>query len=242
MSAYCFSDIHGCYGLWQQIKEYCKPDDIIYFLGDACDRVDDGILIMSELLKDERVVYLKGNHEDIFTIVGSEILEGVTDNIGWWLSNGGQPTLDTFLKLPDDQQQWLLDKIKGLPKTMTYVNKDGKEIFLSHAGGRPDLTEYQMELLGHAKDPYIWDRKHINCPWPRNIKYEDVYMIHGHTPVQIITHKNDCSILNYCDGHKFDIDLASFASCKTALFNLDTLEVEKYFFDEKMFKETCLCD
>ena len=44
----------------------------------------------------------------------------------------------------------------------------------------------------------------------------------------------------YADGHKFDLDIGSFESCKIALFNLDTLEVEKYFYDDKTFKETCI--
>lgn len=41
----------------------------------------------------------------------------------------------------------------------------------------------------------------------------------------------DYKILNYADGHKFDLDLASFQTERVALFDLDELKVEKYFYD-----------
>ena len=32
------SDLHGMMSLYKQIKDFLKPDDIVYFLGDASDR------------------------------------------------------------------------------------------------------------------------------------------------------------------------------------------------------------
>ena len=66
MAKYAFTDIHGNYNLWLAIKNYCKEDDEIFFLGDAIDRGPDGIKIMQELFKDKRVTYIIGNHEDMF--------------------------------------------------------------------------------------------------------------------------------------------------------------------------------
>ena len=43
---YAFTDVHGKYKLWEQIRDYCDETDTIYFLGDACDRDDDGLKIM----------------------------------------------------------------------------------------------------------------------------------------------------------------------------------------------------
>ena len=53
MAKYAFTDIHGNYNLWLAIKNYCKEDDEIFFLGDAIDRGPDGIKIMQELFKDK---------------------------------------------------------------------------------------------------------------------------------------------------------------------------------------------
>ena len=41
----------------------------------------------------------------------------------------------------------------------------------------------------------------------------------------------DVNIVKYCNGHKIDIDLGSFATGRSALLDLDTLEV-KYFVTE----------
>lgn len=235
---YAFTDLHGMYNLWQQIKEYTDETDTLYFLGDACDRGKDGLKIIYELLKDPRVIYLKGNHEDIFTIVAPELMEGHYENYQWWLINGGFQTIKDFLELEEPSQNWFIKKLENLPKTATYINKNGQEIFLCHAGTRPDRTERELKLMG-IKDPYIWDRKHLYAPWPQDEKYDNKYIVHGHSPVQYAFKGMDgTSILNYSNGHKFDLDLASFNTCRIALFDLDELKVEKYFFDEKIFKET----
>ena len=60
---YCFTDIHGNYNLWCQIKNFCDETDKLIFLGDAIDRGDAGLQIVQEMLKDKRITYLKGNHE-----------------------------------------------------------------------------------------------------------------------------------------------------------------------------------
>jgi serine/threonine protein phosphatase 1 len=70
---YAFSDVHGIYDLWAQIRDYCDETDTIYFLGDACDRGEDGIRIIIELLQDKRVKYIKGNHEDMLTYLRTRI-------------------------------------------------------------------------------------------------------------------------------------------------------------------------
>ena len=227
---YACTDLHGMYNLWQQIKEYLHETDTLYFLGDACDRGEDGLKIIYELLKDPRVIYLKGNHEDIFTIVAPELMEGHYENHSWWVMNGGSQTIKDFLKLSEPSQNWFIKKLENLPKTTTYINKNGQEIFLCHAGTRPDRTERELELMG-IKDPYIWDRKHLHVPWPQDAKYDNKYIVHGHSPVQYIWKDMDgAAILNYSHRHKFDLDLASFDTCRIALFDLDELKVEKYFF------------
>ena len=237
---YACTDLHGMYNLWQQIKEYLHETDTLYFLGDACDRGDDGLKIIRELLQDPRVIYLKGNHEDIFTIVAPELMEGRYENYSWWTMNGGVQTIKDFLNLEEPSQRWFLKKLENLPETATYINKSGQEIFLCHAGTRPDMTKRELQLMG-IKDPYIWDRKHLHAPWPQDEKYDNKYIVHGHSPVQYVFQGIDgTSILNYAHGHKFDLDLASFDTCRVALFDLDTLTVEKYFEDKDTWENTCI--
>ena len=39
------------------------------------------------------------------------------------------------------------------------------------------------------------------------------------------------TIVRYCDGHKFDIDMGTIASDRIALLDLDTFE--EYYFDKE---------
>ena len=64
MAIYCFSDLHGRYELWEQIKNYIKPEDIVYCLGDCIDRGYRGYEILKEVLEHPQITFLLGNHED----------------------------------------------------------------------------------------------------------------------------------------------------------------------------------
>lgn len=236
---YAFTDLHGMYNLWAQIRDYCDESDTLIFLGDACDRGDDGIKIIYELLQDPRVKYLKGNHEDILAMVGAEIYEGRYGGIPDWQMNGGAPTISKFEKMHPMSQEQLIRKMNNLPTSMWYTNTKGQEIFLCHAGTQIEYSERELQLRGRGSDPYLWDRKHIRFDWPLAAEYQNKYVVHGHTPVQCLGWDKE-EIYVYADDHKFDLDLGSFMSCKIALFDLDTLEVAKYFYDEKTFKETCI--
>lgn len=236
---YCFTDLHGMYNLWAQIRDYCDESDILIFLGDACDRGDSGIKIITELLRDKRVKYLKGNHEDMITIVGPELIEGQYHNYSWWLMNGGAQTAEDFLKLPLLSQEWIVEKLNALPDHMWYTNKKGQEIFLSHAGTDLIYSKRDLELMGR-KDPYIWDRKHIGPSWPQEPEYENKYVVHGHTPVQNLLRDGTVRVVKYAHGHKIDLDFGSFQSCTAVLFDLDEMEVAKVFYDKGTFETTCI--
>jgi serine/threonine protein phosphatase 1 len=227
---YAFSDVHGIYDLWAQIRDYCDETDTIYFLGDACDRGEDGLKIINELLNDKRVRYLKGNHEDILTICVPEFIEGHFENMSWWVSNGGRVTWDAIQKLTDEEKMALVYKLEKLPKYVWYQNKQKQKIFLSHAGTDLNYTEKELITMGR-KDPYLWDRKHFFAKCP--IDKQNVFQIHGHTPVQNLRHTfhffypevEEITEVFYYMEHKFDIDMCSFASGRTALIDLDTFEV-----------------
>lgn len=219
---YCFTDIHGNYNLWRQIHDYCDATDTIYFLGDAADRGEDGLQIIQELLRDKRVIYLKGNHEDIFVDVGAELAEGIGWSASLWRQNGGKPTIDSFKRLSYDSQIYYIKRLASLPEKAEYINKNGQKIILSHAGFTPGKAVTVNDL--------IWDRNHMRHEWPQDEQYDNIYIVHGHSPVQILF-KSDNPVY-YCDGHKIDLDIATFMSNKIALLDLDTLEIAKIFEDK----------
>lgn len=232
---YAFTDIHGMYDLWRQISEYCDDTDTIYFLGDGNDRGEDGIRIIIELLQDKRVKYIKGNHEDMLTICVPEFLEGHYDNLQWWLENGGRETIETLSQMSEESQLWLVRQLNKLPETVWYASPKGHKVFLSHAGTDLSKTKRELELLGR-KYPYIWDRKHFFAPHPKDM--QNVYQVHGHTSVQSLRKMYQffypeipvtTEVFRYCDGHKIDIDMQSFASGCVALIDLDDFDNIIYF-------------
>ena len=245
MARYCFTDLHGKYDLWKQIKEYIKPKDIVYCLGDCIDRGKDGLSILLEVLKHPQIIFLLGNHEDFLLKLVPEFFVGNFKNYDTWCEwNGGLPTWEDISQTKVKTVMFILESLKESPLHIELENKKGKKIYLSHSGYDPWELE-SLQLRGtREKDIYTWDRVHFKTNWVlaskqyKDFDFKNSYIIHGHTPVQKFTgwkdeyHDNpelyDPKVYYYADGHKIDLDLCSVESNKAVLFNLDTFE-EVYF-------------
>lgn len=210
MATYAISDLHGRKDLWLKAnKEVFSLNDTIYFLGDAADRGPDGWEIIKTLLDDERVIYLKGNHEDMLY---NAVKKGKTTTLYW---NGGKSTFEAFKLDTEENQRKYINKLKNLPLYVHWY-KDNKNVILSHAGMTPDRPVFNRE-------DWFWDREHLHDEWFG--ASEDVYIIHGHTPVQnLVEYEGIVKPIRYCHGHKIDIDLGAFVSNKLGILNLDTFE------------------
>ena len=230
---YAVSDIHGCLQPFKELMESLEPDDVLFFLGDAIDRGEDGVEIMETLLEDKRVVYLQGNHEEFMLKSIPDLLKGRYNSAGLWLDyNGGNKTWDKLKTLPQEKILWFMDQIERMPTYIKYVNENGITVHLSHAGFSPSEPEGSRD--------YLWDRKHISV---LDTPPEKEVIIHGHTPVQLLLDFcNDdeadriialqAGNLNqaiwYCENTKLDIDLCTIVSNKLARVDLDTFEI-RYF-------------
>ena len=78
----------------------------------------------------------------------------------------------------------------------------------------------------------LWDRNHIKNEKYHN-KYENWYVIHGHTPVQLLRLNEDIRVYKYNYNHKIDIDMATYVSNAIAVLDLDTFEVKYFKGDEE---------
>lgn len=225
-SVYACSDLHGQYELWQHIRDYCLPEDTIFFLGDAIDRGTDNLRTFSELLSDERVTFIKGNHENMIENYGKQFLKTKieTADISLWMLNGGENTLTSLCQMEKEKLDYMFKAIDNMPHKAIYTNKNKKRIHLSHAG----------ETIGKKQEKidYLWNRNHIFDTWDK--KYDNDIVVHGHTPVQKILYDSNPQLLTehfaknpkiicYADNHKIDIDLGSFFSHTAVLLDLDTL-------------------
>ncbi len=235
MATYVATDLHGNYEIWKAIQEYLKEDDTLIYLGDAIDRGDRGWEIFTELLEDERVVYIKGNHEDMMyqalTLTGKEAKKALSH----WKLNGGIETLENMNKVnpTPKEKAFYLNQIKNMLDCYVYTNAAGEVFFLTHAGCTPDDKYFSLSPAESEKSN-LWNRDHIYDEWPHDQK--QVYIVHGHTPVQLcIQNKQFIEgivrewplIYNY--GHKINLDIGTAFSKLAVLYNLDTNSIECAF-------------
>jgi predicted phosphodiesterase len=229
------SDLHGRYDLWEQVKQFLQPDDILYVLGDCGDRGSKGFEIIQEVYEDERCKYIRGNHEELFAdaMRGERMLHNY---------NGGKKTFDAWKYKYGHDLSWR-KKLTDLPVVETYENKQGQKVIMTHAG----FTQFAE---GTLPQPYelVWDRDHINDSWQM---YADksVIIVHGHTPIPIIGEylwtapceaDIEPGVYWYCEdedgvSHKVDIDCGAFFTGHTTVLNLDTWEEHKFFAEDSYY-------
>ena len=222
MSVYACADLHGSLELWNKIKAYLHSDDTLYFLGDAADRGLYGWTIIKDMFNDSRVIYIRGNHEQMII---DTLLHGKPDALQLWRYNGG---LATYLDAVDDSEKnKYLSLLNKTPLFETYQSDEHK-YYLCHAGCTPP---FYKDLL--------WDRSHFwdNC---KNLEDNSI-IVHGHTPTYMVKERFDWfsyeedeatweypytmyyGAMLYANGHKIDLDCGTAHNHCTVLLNLDTL-------------------
>lgn len=229
MAVYAVSDLHGCGNLWKQIKDFLKPEDTLYILGDCGDRGPDGWSIICDALEMNNVIYLMGNHEQMLYDTLMEQLKPEEERDfskkRLLFYNGGKKTYNDAYKNGFHSK---LNKLGLLPYWEEYTNTQGIKIILTHAGFTPRLNENYPDF----KD-LIWDRNHIFDIWDDE-NFGNTMCIHGHTPtlylnddLAIINKKNKDYVIGslwYSGNHKVCIDPGSVFKNYTILLDLDTFE------------------
>ena len=200
-----FTDVHGQLDLFQTMRDWCykqDPEATIVFGGDACDRVEFGFDIMQAILDDPQMIYIRGNHEDMFIRAARELLANnpadknrthtiqeandLIDRESWlhWMNlclrNGGRPTLKAWLI--DGASTEFVDRLEA--RTCITLAADNGLCF-SHAGGlqeafqRVNECEYNGEIPDRDdEEMMIWDRNYF-CSWWDDPKSTIIF---GHTP------------------------------------------------------------
>lgn len=221
---WAISDLHGRLDLWRLAQQYIDKDDTVYFLGDAIDRGPDGYQLMEELLNDDRIIYIRGNHEQMFYEAVMEDCRNMSPECEWidtrkqdlHFLNGGYSTWESWeLK---GKPLSIIKLIKNMPLKTVYINTKNQRIHLTHAG---------FDIKNDSLD-YLWDRDHIYNNWYKG--YDNDFVIHGHTPIGFMTPHWNPKGGSYKYGlmdeiyHKIDIDNGAVFSNIAILINLDTFE------------------
>ena len=236
------SDLHGMMSLYKQIKDFLKPDDIVYFLGDASDRGEENWNTLKKIMMDPQFIYLKGNHEDMLqTVMKDYIAYGEADpyNLTILTQNGGWKTFQGWKKEKNKDKTLWYQRLKNLPTWLSYTNKDNKIIFLSHAGFTPVRIGNEWGIP--KEEDLIWNREHYFYKTSSYVPDEWI-SIHGHTPIEFLV--EDLALIrkedNICDfeppmaywydnNRKCDIDNGCFYTGTIVLLDLDTFEEHPFY-------------
>lgn len=209
-NVYFFTDIHGHYQLFSAIINWCKKQSNQYQIiygGDAADRGENGYKIIKELLVDPNIIYLYGNHEELFvhaadSIIGSYAssdeaynfliscdenqasvvineMRSKKEEVLLYIYNGGESTLKDWLL---DQANFdIIDRLRFLPRVYTYNNLD-----FCHAGSTYLTFKegYKKPIPKHVEQALIWDRNCIPMGWEK-----DRIGVFGHTPTVFLPSK-----------------------------------------------------
>lgn len=191
MATYAWADLHGRFDLLMEGIQHLKPEDKVYFLGDAADRGPDGWKCIKYILNDKRFTYIKGNHEQfLLNVFGNLTVDNFdADMFFWdhkldlWFNNGGMPTYEAILNdttISKEEIIATINKLKTLPFCIIYYNIKGQNVLLSHAGCDNFET---AEIWDEEK--FLWDRIHLMFydSWYGN---DNEIIVHGHTPIELM--------------------------------------------------------
>lgn len=229
MSVYALGDLHGHYEIYEKVKDMLKPEDRVYFIGDAGDRGPDSWKCIKAIYNDPQFIYIKGNHEDMLVKACEDYLE---DDYAWdyksymlCYHNGGKETMESWEADPD-RVAWV-KRLRDLPTWDSYDLED-KTYILCHAGMTPWLKgEGEDRGTWIPSDRMlIWDRDHYLEDWESGEMNEDIIVVHGHTPIHYLSKDLwtdwKSGAFWYCNNHKVCIDSGGFFSNEFILLNLDT--------------------
>lgn len=230
---YAVSDIHGRYDKYRELLKRLDlgPDDTLYILGDAIDRGPDGFKILLDMASRPNVVGMMGNHEAMAISALPAILRCVCKDkkritgdeleaIDLWFYNGGESSLDDFLRLNGDEKQLVWDYMNALSLYRELAVGDRKFVLLH--GGLENFSP-SRPLSDYAQNEILWCRPEQNTAY-----YPDKYVVFGHTPVQLLDMENgslDAPAKIYRKGNLVDIDCGCvFGDGKLGCLCLDTME------------------
>jgi serine/threonine protein phosphatase 1 len=173
---FAIGDIHGCYDRLKALMEKIPIDfsrDTLLFIGDYIDRGPQSAEVVDYLIQLKKrvkeVIFLKGNHEDML----DKFLNG--DDRFTYLLNGGQQTLDSYLKKPVQPKSFPIppDHVEFFKSLRLYYETE--EFIFVHAGLRP-----RTSLETQSTEDLLWIRDNFI-----STKYDfGKRVIFGHTPLK----------------------------------------------------------
>ncbi len=185
---YVMSDIHGNYQGFLNILSQIglREQDILYILGDLVDYGDESMELLADLSLRLNVYALAGEHDFLAVRMLSGfdkmLKSGATPDGDYiaemtaWVKEGGQPTLEAFRSLDDDQKEGVLEYLEELT-LYEDITVGGKRYVLTHAG----IADYEA---GEDLDAYLPEDFFSEPLDPSYPLMEDATLVVGHVPTR----------------------------------------------------------
>lgn len=230
MATYVMGDVHGEYDKFIELLDIIdfKNTDTLYLIGDVIDRGPHPIKVLQKLMEMPNAVPILGNHElmalqcmkflmqEITEESIMELDEETMDNFLTWQRNGNETTLYEFYQLDQEGRQAILDYL-GEFLIYEELTVNGKEYLLVHAGLGNYAPDKDME--DYTIDELVWDRVNFDEKY-----FDDIYVISGHTPTQLIEGNPKPGYIYRANNH-IAIDCGScFKGGRVAVICLETGE------------------
>lgn len=193
---YVMSDLHGQYRKYLQMLDTIgfTAADELYILGDAVDRGPQSAELLLDMSMRHNVFPLLGNHDLMASLLLRRLCVEITDReeeiqknpellklLARWLTDGGQATLDSFRRLPQEDRLVLLDYLEEfIPYDILLA---GSKRFLLVHGGIP-YDKRHIPLSKQAVTDLVNERPDYTKQY-----YPDIWLVTGHTPTVSIDEK-----------------------------------------------------
>lgn len=238
MRRFIIGDIHGNYEGLNKILDAVKfsDDDILYSVGDFCDRGTENIKVLKTLMSLSNFKSVRGNHDVwlynfLYCTLNGKRIDYEAFNI-WTGYNGGRFTYNELLTLDESELLTIFNFLKKFKQAL--VEDD---FALVHGGllkgmtinSLKELEKEEVNGYDHSNwSPYnvVWDREYfMSASYPDKVIKDRIIdpinigrtLIIGHTPIKdgpFISEKYNL----------INMDTGSGKGGKISLLNIDSRE------------------
>lgn len=230
MSTYVMSDLHGCKTEFDEMLKQIEFNeyDTLWIVGDICDRGNESIPLLQEIMSHENMHITMGNHDVWLAKYCQELIDAkkdtnsvtMTDDLLCWLHyNGGYPTADQFMDLETPDCYDIKLYLEDVP-LYQFLEVKGKKFLLVHAGVDQTVTSDPKSISKLPEQILVW--AHIGIdenPWAGQVT-----MVVGHTPTFLYGDEYEGKILHGKDDSILHLDCGCVFGRTLGCLRLDDMQ------------------
>ena len=190
---YCMSDIHGDYDRYINLLNLIQfsNNDTLFFLGDACDRGEQCMQVLLDMMTRTNVIPIMGNHDYMALRCLCFLRENLSDeqiaafsaedslDYSGWIAERGRSTITDFMRLSDKDQNRILMYLRSF-SLYQEVDVEDHHLVMTHGDlgnfseDKP-LSDYTLKELMFSRIDYT----------KRYFRDDNKYLVTGHTPTRL---------------------------------------------------------